>query len=584
MQNATLNLSFGWRVVVAVVAGLSLTAAFPKPSVAGLAWVAPSLMLAAALGTTGPTAFRLGYIAGLVHHLTALYWLLFIPVRFAPVVGWLALAGYLAFYRAVWMWLCWRLYPVRLSGSNLWSLADQFLAVNPARRAVWAATCAGLWVAGEMLQARLLSGLPWNLLGVSQYQMLPLIQVAAVTGVYGVSFLVAWFAVALMGAGLAVLRQAQRRQSWVLELGLPLGTVLVVMAAGFQRLLQPQPADRSLKLALIQPSIPQRMIWDPAENATRLQQVLALSEAALAHRPQLLVWPEAAVPGLLRWDTNLYGDSSLAQAVSRLVQRHQVWAVLGADDAEPNPKAPEGADFFNASFLVGPDGHIAAIYRKRHLVPFGEWMPLARWLPFLRTWTGVTGDFSPGDRPVPFRLSSLAVNTSVLICFEDIFPHQARQHVELDTDFVLNLTNNGWFGESAAQWQHAANAVFRAIENGRPLVRCANNGLTCWVDAWGRMHEVFFPGTRDVYRAGFKLAQVPLRPKPPADASGPGADSYAATTFYWRHGDAFGWACMAWAVAAVGWSLCTDRRSRRLSAGQPVAPAQAPGFSGPSAP
>src|SRR6185436_17014292 len=103
------------------------------------------------------------------------------------------------------------------------------------------------------------------------------------------------------------------------------------------------------------------------------------------------------------------------------------------------------------------------------------------------------------------------VNISVLICAEDVFPHLVRQYVEPGTDFDLNLTNNGWFGKSAAQWQHAVSALFRAVENGVPLVRCTNNGLTCWIDARGRLHEVYFPGTRDIYGPGFKLVTVPLR-------------------------------------------------------------------------
>src|SRR4029077_8922731 len=118
--------------------------------------------------------------------------------------------------------------------------------------------------------------------------------------------------------------------------------------------------------------------------------------------------------------------------------------------------------------------------------------------------------------------------------------HLVREYVDDDTDFLLNLTNNGWFGDSAAQWQHAANAVFPAVENGLPLVRCSNNGLTCWVDAQGRMNEVYFPDTRDVYGAGFKIARVPLlagRLRPP--------------TFYLGHGDWFGWGCVAWAAWLV---------------------------------
>jgi apolipoprotein N-acyltransferase len=149
---------------------------------------------------------------------------------------------------------------------------------------------------------------------------------------------------------------------------------------------------------------------------------------------------------------------------------------------------------------------------------------------------------------VSFRLGERGAKTSVLICFEDTFPHFVREYVEDDTDFLLNLTNNGWFGESAAQWQHAANAVFRAVENGLPLVRCANNGLTCVVDGQGRMQEVFFPGTRDIYGPGFKVAQVPLR-----------TGAARRTTMYRRYGDWFGWSCVALGALATGLSFLTRR-------------------------
>src|SRR5213075_2073295 len=141
--------------------------------------------------------------------------------------------------------------------------------------------------------------------------------------------------------------------------------------------------------------------------------------------------------------------------------------------------------------------------------------------------------FAPGDGPIPFQLTNLNVKISVLICSEDVFPHLVRDYVEPDTDFLVNLTNNGWFGESAAQWQHAASAVFRAVENNIPLVRCANNGLTCWVDRRGRMHDVYFPGTKDIYKAGYKIVDIPV-----------GGEGTYVPTFYRRYGDAFGWFCV----------------------------------------
>ena len=166
-------------------------------------------------------------------------------------------------------------------------------------------------------------------------------------------------------------------------------------------------------------------------------------------------------------------------------------------------------DFFNAAFLFSPDGRFRNVYHKQNLVIFGEYIPLVRWLPFIKWFTPITGSFASGTKAVPFELERWPpvrhesirivqtpgrrpalpnrVKTSTLICFEDVFPHLAREYVQDDTDFLVNLTNDGWFGEGAAQWQQAVTAVFRAVENGVPLVRCCNNGLTCWADANGRL-------------------------------------------------------------------------------------------------
>jgi apolipoprotein N-acyltransferase len=523
------------RFALALIAGLAQAASFPKIGVAGLGWLAPALMLAAAAGQGGGAAFRIGYVAGLVRSLATFYWLLYIPVSFAPIVGWLALSAYLALYPALWVWLCWKLYPadLRQTERRLIPLLNDFLSTHWAQRLQWALLCAALWVAGEMVLARLFTGFPWSLLGTSQFRVLPLIQIASSTGVYGVSFLMVWLSASLLGTVAALVQAPERRRSWMIELIVPMLCLVAVILFGMRKLFHSPRPGPTLKIALVQPSIPQTMIWDASESAQRLQQVLALSETALATKPDLVVWPEAAVPGVLRWDTNRYGDATLYEAVTSQARRHHVWMVVGADDAAPNPRVPDQVDYFNSSFLIDPSGGVVATYRKRRLVIFGEYMPLARWLPFMRSFTGVTGDFTSGTRAVPFILSDVRVKLSVLICFEDIFPDQTREYVEEDTDFLLNLTNNGWFGESAAQWQQAANAVFRAVENGLPVVRCANNGLTCWVDGQGRMNEVYFPGTTDIYGVGYKVAQVPLL-----------AGQRRPPTFYRQHGDWFGWMCV----------------------------------------
>ena len=525
------------------MAGLLLAASLPKIGMAGLAWIAPGLILAAALGKHGWESFRIGYVAGLAHYLASLYWLLWIPYRWhsiplGPAAGWLSLSAYLALYPAMWVWLLAKVHGPQTTVAGLggaypsW-LPEGFgglLARSWGQRTLWAVSGAALWVALEMVVARLFSGFPWNLLGSSQYQMVPLIQITSVTGVYGVSFLLVWVSLSLLSAGLMVVLRPTLRSGWVGEIILPLTVVALVFSFGFRQLAGEAPSNRTLKVTLVQPSIPQTLIWDTSRDQERFRELIQLSEQALTNRPDLLVWPEAAVPSYARWDTNVY------PAITNLVCRHRVWLILGSDDAglPAHPTHADEYEYYNASFLVAPDGDFVSRYRKRNLVVFGEYIPLVRWLPFVKWFTPIEGGFTPGSHTVPFALTNLGVKTSALICFEDMFPFLGRESAEDDTDFLVNLTNNGWFGESAAQWQHAAGAVFRAVENGLPLIRCSNNGLTGWVDAHGRLRQVFHDDRGTIYGPGFMTAEVPLL------ASGekrPG-------TFYNRHGDWFGWGCV----------------------------------------
>lgn len=506
------------RLSIAAGLGLLLAFAFPKPGIAILAWLVPGLWLLCAQGLTRRQAFAVGYAGGLAFNLTALYWLNFIPYPVMPTVGWLALSAYLALYPAAWLALCAPGGSAALPSSSLW------------RRTLWALKCAVVWVALELVLSRLLTGFPWLLLGNSQSSLLPLVQLASITGVAGLSFLIVWFSAAMASTLLMIRRQPGRPFAWLNEMALPLLAVAGVVAFGFTQLMTAPATDRTLKLALIQPSIPQTVKWDADANQRAFAKVLDLSRAALELKPDVLIWPEAVTPGLLRY------NDDLRAAITGLAREHQVWMVLGADDAQARPDDPDTADYFNSAFLISPAGELVAKYDKQRLVIFGEYVPLAKWLPFLKWFTPVEGGFTPGEGPVPFQLTGLNVTLSTLICFEDVFGFHVRPYVGPDTDFLLNLTNDGWFGESAAQWQHATMAVFRAVENGVPMVRATNNGLTCWVDARGRMHEVYFGDSPDIYGAGFKLAPLPL----------PGDRSARGTTFYQRHGDWIGWVCVIW--------------------------------------
>ena len=530
------------RYLAAIVAGIALAASFPKIGVAGLAWIAPALMLFAALGKRGAEAFRIGYVAGLAHYLTSLYWLLNIPytwhsIPLGPATGWIALGAFMASFPATWVWLMLRLaeangvkaVPTDANPGQqpLLPIPENFLAGTWLQRLLWALTGACLWVAMEMFVTRIFGGFPWNLLGTSQYKLLPLIQIASVTAVYGVSFLVVWFSLALASAGLLLIRNPGKRQALILEIFLPVLVIAVVFSQGLRQLRQAPYEIRTCKVALIQPSIPQTLIWDDSRDDERFEELLRITEAAATNSPNLVIWPEAAVPKLLRYDREMF------EKVTGIAQRHKLWMILGADDAEPKKSNPKEADYFNSSFLVSPEGKLVDHYKKRALVIFGEYLPLTGWLPFLKWFTPIQGGFTPGDQPSQFHMPGLGLNASVLICYEDIFPQIGRGSAMHDTDFLVNITNDGWFGEGAAQWQQGMSGLFRAVENRIPLIRCTNNGLTCWIDGYGRVRQIFRDSQNSVYGKGYMLFELSL------------PERATEQTFYTRHGDVFGWLCVA---------------------------------------
>jgi len=519
-----------------VVAGFLLAAAFPNLNLAGAAWVAPGLILACAHGRTGGAAWRIGYVAGLTHWLCLLSWLLHIPVTGFPILGWIALAAFLAIYPAFWVWM----------------LAGKIGQGSWLRRCFWSLGGAAVWVALEMIRARLLSGFPWNHLGVSQWELTPLIQLASVTGVYGISFLIVWVSLALSSSVQALLRNPTTRYVWLSEIVLPVIAMMVLFNLGWSRIRNALPPDTTWRVTCIQPAVPQTMIWDTSANSDRFAQLLALTATALTNKTDLLLWPEAALPELT--------DASFT-AITNLIQQHGVWMLFNADDVaeKSNPTATTRYDVFNAAYLFHPQGAWSGVYHKRQLVIFGEYIPLVEVLPFVKWFTPITGGYTSGKRINHFTLERPAqaepsvaesrIKIAPLICFEDTFAHHVREHVDADTDLIVNLTNDGWFGQSAAQWQHLASAAFRAVENGVPLLRSCNNGITCWFDANGRIREIFRDARGSEYGVGFANWEIPFRSAP----------TRGAATFYNRHGDWFGWTCVGVMAVLLLWRIKTKQ-------------------------
>jgi apolipoprotein N-acyltransferase len=512
-----------WRsgYLLAIVAGLLLAVAFPKPGVAGAAWIAPALLLFAARGKNGADAFRAGYVGGLVFWLVSLYWLLLMPATGFPILAWLALSAYVALFFGAWVWLV----------SNFKFQISSWLG-----RVRWTLAGAAAWVALEWLRGWLISGFPWSFLGASQFKLVPLLQIAAVTGVFGVSFLVVWLSLALYAAAEMIFHNPSKRHVWQAEIVLPLTATVLLFVGGMFVVNRDPAAEKTLHIVCVQPSVPQTLIWSPTEDEKRFTELLAVSHRAVTNGTDLLVWPESGVPMF----------DGVYTAVSRFAQSNHVAILFNGDDAEFRPDA---TNFFNSAFLIQPDGKCAGVYHKQKLVIFGEYVPLARWLPFLKYLTPIEGGWTAGDRPVVFAGENFTV--APLICFEDVFPGTTRAAAAAGPDLLINLTNDGWFGESAEQWQHLANAVFRAVENGVPLVRCSNNGITGWIDAHGRVREMLRDKSGSEYAAGALMAEIPL----PAQKSEP--------TFYQRHGDWFAWGCTA--VVLGAWFAGRKRASAKAS-------------------
>ncbi|MGC9944090.1 MAG: apolipoprotein N-acyltransferase [Verrucomicrobiota bacterium] len=534
-----------WRsgYLAAVFAGLLLSSAFPKLSFAGFAWIAPALMVFAAHGKSGADAFRAGYAGGLAFWLASLYWLLLIPYPFFPILGWIALAAYLALFFAAWVWLV----------GNF-----KFANSNWANRLGWSIGGAAAWVALEMLRAWLFGGFPWSFLGVSQYKLVPLIQIASVTGVYGVSFLVAWFSLALFCAAQMIYRHPAKRHVWQAEIVLPLLVIIFCFVGGFFAMSRGSATGDFLRVTMVQPSIPQTAIWNPDVDENYFQEFLAQNEKALTNPTDLLIWPESAVPEM---------SVENVHQISALAREHHVWLILNGEDLAASPTE---TNYFNAAFLVNPEGLLTAAYHKQKLVIFGEYVPLVNWLPFLKWFTPIVGGWTPGDKAVTFSLTGLdgsaggstniiyvgapdksrhEAKTSTLICFEDTFPGVARKAAHDNLDFFINLTNDGWFGTGSEQWQHMANSVFRAVENGLPLLRCCNNGVTCYIDGHGRIEDLFREGNGSEYGKGVLAVKIPLL----------SPDQKSTATYYNLHGDFFGWGCVVLTAVMIG---------RKIKAGQ----------------
>jgi apolipoprotein N-acyltransferase len=484
--------------ILAVTTGLLATVSFPRIDWGWLVWVAFVPLLYAIKDTSPRRSFKLGFLAGLAHYGTLLYWIVGVINHYGhlPTVLCALIFMLLVFYLSLYPGLFAVLVSQLRARSLPYYLAGPFL-----------------WVALEYVESFFLSGFPWENLGYSQYNQLHLIQISDILGVYGLSALI----MAVNGVLFECLDTISRNRTFawrpLLGVGLVIAGFLIYGTWRIQKTNRSVEAAPKRTVALVQGNIDQSVKWLPSFQRETLRRYAALSTDALQDSPELIIWPETALPFYFLHD----GD--LTEETLELVRTSGVYFVLGSPSFRSTGQTIR---YYNSAYLVGPAGKVVGKYDKVHLVPYGEYVPLKRYFPFLGKMVEAVGDFDSGKKGQVLLWGSERIG--VLICFEAIFPELAGSMVQNGAQLLINITNDAWFGRSSAPHQHLSMVVFRAVENHLAVARAANTGISAFVDPVGRLLD-----QTPLFEEAIRSRALPLMNH---------------KSFYARHGDIFAIGCV----------------------------------------
>jgi len=466
-------------LVLALLSALFVIASFPPFDFGLLGLVALAPLLLALPGARRP--FLLGFGAGWVAFTGVAWWVYYAMAHFGgipPLVAvplTLLLTAIMAAFWGLFTWAHARLRRAIPRGPDI-------------------ITVPILWTAAEYLRASLPDlEFPWALLGLSLYRHLPLVQVADLGGVWAVSFLAA-----LCAAGVASFVRDPRGRGWDAgwkPLAAALGVLALCGSYGLFRLGQP-PEGPGLRVAVVQGSVPQDVKWDRRfrEETFRIHEELTRSAAAAG--ADLVVWSESATAFVYQ------REPEYQQRLAGLVKESGTPLLFGS----PAFETKDGkSSLRNRAYLLGPDGQVAGWQDKQQLVPFGEFVPFKRLLFFAKPLVQAVGNFESGERPEVQSVPGGRFGT--LICYEVIFPDLVRRFAAAGAEFLVNITNDAWYERSAASRQQFASLVLRAVENRRPIARCANTGISGFVDTHGRIVSASELFVRGQYQATLALSQ-----------------------------------------------------------------------------
>lgn len=505
--------------LLAILSAILQILIFPLPGVYVLSWLALAPLLVAILRarTAGDLevagqlrlqpatpwqGFLLAYVCGIVWYAGTCYWIFDTMREYGGLSTPMALL--VLFLFCCYLGLYHGLFGLLVSLLALGRDYRRALVVSPF-----------LWVAVELARTRI-TGFPWNLLGVAQINNISLCRIATWTGVYGISFEIVLVNVAVAAAFL--IPKSKRSAMLIAALA-----AAAVLQAG--RLVNPPASSTDRSAVLVQQNVPVVADWNPTYFEQTVNDLVQLTAGAVQNnstpRRDLVVWPESPAP----FFTN---DPRFRDRLSQLARQTNSWIVagsIGSDGATPNTEGP----VFNSAAVINPKGEWTARYDKVHLVPFGEYLPFPSLFSFAGGLTKEVGQFEHGTSRQ--ALNAGDERLGIFICYESIFPDEVRQSAAQGAELLVNISNDGWYGDSGAYAQHLNQTRMRAIENGRWLLSATDTGVTAAIDPWGRVASSIPRKKRAALVAHYSLSSV--------------------TTFYTRHGDWFAYACAIISIGAL---------------------------------
>jgi apolipoprotein N-acyltransferase len=463
--------------LLAIITGLGLWLAFPG---GGEIWPLLPVTLIPLLFSLHPGTPRqaalCGLLSGLVHFLSLLYWIVFVLGTYGGLAWFLSLPA--LFLLALYMSLYFALFGV---------LAHTILRTFPAIAVLWLLPM--LWVGMDWLRSVLFTGFPWMDLGYALYNVPMAIQIADLAGHHGITFLIV-----LINTMLFLLIKTWPSVRDLLLLAVPVCVLLACTGIYSQQRFTEVAAQHTaattprMTIGIVQGNIDQSVKWSPAQQAETVQTYLMLTKSLMTSQPPaLVIWPETALPFYPLTNKHM-------GPLKDLVEGHDMALLTGAPWYEILDHKAKKVRFFNSAVLLQPDGEFHDKYYKSHLVPFGEYVPLKQFLPFLAPLVEAVGDFSTGTIEQP--LAWQAARSGILICFESVFPDISRLWVKAGANLLINLTNDAWYGKSSAPYHSLAMAVLRAVETRRSLIRSANTGISAFISPIGTVElqsEIFVP-------------------------------------------------------------------------------------------